>query len=103
MTTIADIIAIEHAAAIEAARTGDTIANAQMLVRSRAVLIAALKPPVMPAYVATAEDRENDRKIEAWKAQQRESDRKVICARLAAEQRQRAADCAAAYAARFNA
>ena len=103
MITIADIIAIEHAAAIEAARTGDTIANAQMLIRNRAVLVAALKPPMLPAYVATAEDRENDRKIEAWKTRQREEARQALCARLAAEQRQRAADCAAAYAARFHA
>ena len=89
---------LENAAFEWAEKTGDTIADAQAIVRNQAVLVAALKLPVLTAYVATAEDRENDRKIEAWKAQQRESDRKVICARLAAEQRQRAADCAAAYA-----
>lgn len=103
MQTISQIIAIEHAAAEEAARTGDTIANAQMLVRNRAALVAALNVPVLVDYVPTDAERESDRMLDEWKAKQREECRKAICPRLAADRRAAADACAAAYAARVSA
>ena len=125
INTIARIIALEHAAAEESNRTGDTLVSAQMLVRNSAALIDAMRPAdaidtvnaarrnlalsrgLNPSdyehYSPTAADRENDRKIDAWKARQREGVRQIICARLADEQRQRAAECVRAYADRVPA
>lgn len=97
MSTIAAVIALENAAAEFAARTGDKIADAQAIVRNRAVLVAAMK---LPAYVPTEEDRENDRKIDAWKARQREEARVSLFARISDDRRRAAAKCAADYAAR---
>lgn len=123
--TIARIIALEHAAAAEAARTGDTLVNAQMLVRNSAALIDALKPSdaidavnaarrdlalsrgLNPSdyehYSPTAADRDNDAKIDAWKARQIEATRLMLCDRIANDLRQRAADCVRAYAERVSA
>ena len=120
INTIARIIALEHAASEEAARTGESLVTAQMQVRNSSALIDALKPAdaidavnaarramalsrgLNPSdyehYSPTAADRENDRKIDVWKARQREEVRKIICSRLADEQRQRANECVRAYA-----
>lgn len=52
------------------------------------------------AYVPTAEDIENDRKLEAWRKRQREADARVIMSQIDAEHRARVDDCVRMYAAR---
>lgn len=55
---------------------------------------------ISAAYVPTAEDIENDRKLEAWKAKRRADDIRALRDRADAEHRARVADCVRMYAAR---
>lgn len=52
--------------------------------------------------IVTQADRDNDARIDAWKAKQVEASRRVICARLAQQQRDLAQACVDAYAARIG-
>ncbi|MGL4262787.1 MAG: hypothetical protein ACRCTX_14320 [Afipia sp.] len=51
--------------------------------------------------IVTQADRDNDARIDAWKAKEVEASRRIICARLAQQQRDRAQACADAYAKRI--
>jgi hypothetical protein len=88
-------------ALIDAMRPADAIDELNTARRILA-LSRGLNPSDYEHYSPTAADRENDRKIDEWKARQREESRRIICARLADEQRQRAADCARRYAEMSN-
>ena len=50
--------------------------------------------------IVTQADRENDKRIDAWKARQIEASRRIIVERLAQQQRDRVAACVDAYAKR---
>ena len=52
--------------------------------------------------IVTQADRDNDARIDAWKARDVEKSRRIICEQLAQQQRDRAAACAAAYAKRIE-
>ena len=106
ITSIAQVIAAEHAAADEAHVTGLDIAHCQQYIKRNAALVEKLTashfPGDMLAYVPTAADRENDRKIDEWKARQREADARVILASVESERRRRVAACIDAYAERMG-
>lgn len=48
--------------------------------------------------IVTQADRDNDARIDAWKARQVEASRRIIVDRLAQQQRDRVAACVDAYA-----
>lgn len=50
--------------------------------------------------ILTQADRDNDARIDAWKAKQVEASRRIIVDRLAQQQRDRVAACVDAYAKR---
>ena len=50
--------------------------------------------------IVTQADRDNDARIDAWKARQVEASRRIIVDRLAQQQRDRVAACVDAYAER---
>ncbi|MEN9489582.1 MAG: hypothetical protein RJA63_31 [Pseudomonadota bacterium] len=50
--------------------------------------------------IVTQADRENDKRIDAWKARQIEASRRILVERLAQQQRDRVAACVDAYAKR---
>ena len=50
--------------------------------------------------IVTQADRENDARIDAWKARQAEASRRIIVERLAQQQRDRVVACVDAYAKR---
>ena len=50
--------------------------------------------------IVTQADRDNDARIDAWKARQVEASRRIIVDRLAQQQRDRVAACVDAYAKR---
>ena len=52
--------------------------------------------------IVTQADRDNDARIDAWKARDVEKSRRIICEQLAQQQRDRAAACVAAYAKRIE-
>lgn len=52
--------------------------------------------------IVTQADRDNDARIDAWKAKQVEASRRIIVDRLKQQQRDRAQACADAYAARIG-
>lgn len=53
--------------------------------------------------IVTQADRDNDARIDAWKARQVEASRRIIVDRLQQQQRDRVAACVAAYAKRAEA
>ena len=52
--------------------------------------------------IVTQADRENDKRIDAWKARQVEASRHIIVDRLAQQQRDRVTACVDAYAKRIG-
>lgn len=52
--------------------------------------------------IVTQADRENDARIDAWKARQVEASRRIIVERLAQQQRDRVVACVDAYAKRIG-
>ena len=53
-------------------------------------------------YIPTQADRDNDARIDEWKARQRAADLRVLQARLADQRRADAIRCANAYAERIE-
>ena len=63
---------------------------------------AQIKGLRMNNAIVTQADRDNDARIDAWKARQVEASRRIIVDRLKQQQRDRVAACVDAYAKRIG-
>lgn len=58
--------------------------------------------PAFEPYIPTAEDIENDRKLEAWRKRQREADARVILSQIEVKRRAAVKHCIDAWEARIG-